>query len=56
MADFLKLPWSLRGALPSVTVEKIRTMLATHYSAALVEQFDRIVAKQNLNDRFRSGL
>ena len=56
MADLLKLPWSLRGALPSVTVEKIRTMLATHYSAALVEQFDRIVAKQNLNDRFRSGL
>jgi len=56
MADLLKLPWSLRGPLPANTLEKIRTMLRQHYSSALLEHFDRIVATQNLNDRFRSGL
>lgn len=56
MADLLKLPWSLRGALPPATVDKIRAMLTRHYSAAFVEHFNRVVATQNLNDRFRSGL
>jgi hypothetical protein len=56
MCDLLKLPWSLRGQLPPVTVEKIRTLLRTSYSDQLLVHFNRIVATQNLNDRFRSGL
>lgn len=56
MADLLKLPWSLRGPLPPATVEKIRTMLRTHYSPGLLEHFNKVVATQNMNDRFRSGL
>jgi hypothetical protein len=56
MADLLKLPWSLRGPFPPATLEKIRAMLRNHYSPALLEHFDRVVATQNMNDRFRSGL
>lgn len=51
-----KLPWSLRGPLSPAYVKKIREMLARHYSEALQKHFDAVVAKANVDDRFRSGL
>lgn len=56
MADLLKLPWSLRGPLPPATLDKVRAMLRDHYSPTMLEHFNRVVATQNMNDRFRSGL
>lgn len=56
MADLLKLPWSLRGALAAGSVDKVRAMLAAHYSPDFVAHFEKVVATQNMNDRFRSGL
>lgn len=56
MADLIKLPWSLRGVLPAKTVEQIRSVLSAHYSAGFVEHFEKVVAAQNDNNRFRSGI
>lgn len=56
MSDLIKLPWSLRGVLPPKTVESLRTMLSQHYSADFVDHFSKVVATQNDNNRFRSGI
>lgn len=56
MADLLKLPWSLRGVLPPQTVDRIGDILGRHYSAGFVEHFRKVVATQNDNNRFRSGI
>jgi hypothetical protein len=56
MADLIKLPWSLRGVLPPKTVESMHANLSRTYSTAFVEHFDKVVATQNDNNRFRSGI
>ncbi|PZX14345.1 methyltransferase family protein [Palleronia aestuarii] len=52
----IKLPWSLRSPLQPAYVAKIRAMLERFYSPRLVAHFDRCLAGQNREDRFRSGL
>jgi hypothetical protein len=55
-ADGFSLPWSLRTELQANYIDAFRGVLRSYYGSALLDVFEKCLAKFNRAERFRTGV